>query len=385
MVAVSTSRADWVAPAGSGLRPGAMPGSWQLGGVDGPLLAPIGFRERTEALSLAARSPEPARLALAHLRALALRREGLADPRALDLAVLHLAAAEDGDTLPGFAETALCVARGAGLGLAEIAAAPAAEIDAMARALLPAAEDDGTTRIVFAAGLVGDGVDEVAARLASLLRRAVARPAPTGAAVPRSPVAEPAMPATGAPGAAWVVPPAGAAAASAADPPPVEPASVAAQSDMPPPAALRPFRLAPPRAAPRPDRARTEAVGASGASLAPPPGRPALALVPPARPASLPTDAPFLARPLPAGSGLMPVALRTAAPFAVPDAAAQARGEQESPPADALRLPGWPLPPQAEPRPAAPADLAWSPPPPDIADALAAALDDEAELRGLAP
>src|SRR4051794_25901560 len=134
--------AAWTEPAGGAqarprLQPGPIPESWQLGGPDAPMITAICFRDRSEAPALAIRPPQPGQVAVGHLRALALRREGSSDQQALDLAILDLAGADAEDGLPGFAETALCVARGTGLGLSEIAAAPAAEIDAMARVLLP--------------------------------------------------------------------------------------------------------------------------------------------------------------------------------------------------------------------------------------------------------
>ncbi|PZW42996.1 hypothetical protein C8P66_11721 [Humitalea rosea] len=399
------------------LQPGTIPGSWQLGGPDGPLIAAICFRDRTEALAIAARSPQAAQVALTHLRALALRREGIADPRALDLAVLHLAGAEADDTLPGFAETALCVARGAGLGLSEIAKAPAAEIDAMARALLPAAED-GTTRIVFAIAPAHDPAGEIEARLGALLRRAavtraMATPEPAAAPVTEPAAAPPAPPAAEAP-MTWVAPQPGR-------------SEGGMPAAAPPPAGPRPFRLAPAAGTARsaastvPMRSRTiEAVWRPAPAAVATPGqmasRPPLALVTPAWPDA--EAAPRLVDD-PALPAVGPVSLTGAGlPGSAPRAAGlglgldlglglgQAPGRPASVPASsaqtstaALRLPGWPPAWQAAPPPAADApQVAPDVAPPwqaasaavpleglAFADALAAALEDEADLRGLAP
>ena len=354
------------------LRPGATPGSWQLGGADGPVIAAIGFRDRSEALALAARSPQAAQVALMHLRALSLRQEGIADPQTLDLAVLDLVGAEVDDLLPSFAETALYVARDTGLGLAEIAAAPATEIDAMARALLPATEEDGATRIVFAAATERDAAGEIEARLRGLLRRAVARPAAI-------PVAAPATP---------------------------------------PPAGPRPFRLTPagrpPRAAaerpvagqagaPQPGSWGAAAPGAPVASATgQPPRRPALSLVSPVVPAAATArpllDEPFLpviGSPSP-GSGSAAGPSPRAAVLRLALARERMGSGSEERLLAALRMPGWPpasgsaiATPAGEAHRAAPdAPLPWQAASSEtlgFAETLAAALEDEADLRGLAP
>lgn len=392
------------------LQPGPIPGSWQVGGPDAPVIAAIGFRDRSEALGLAIRSSQPAQVALAHLRAMALRREGRSDPQALDLAILDLAGAEAEDSLPGFAETALCVARGTGLGLSEIGAAPAAEIDAMARVLLQAPEGDGATRIVFAAAAASDVAGQIEARLHVLLRRAVVRPveASVAASMP-APASLPMAPAA-AENAAWA-----------------EPASRRAEPIMPLPGeqrqaegariAPRPFRLAPiaraVRAAPAqpaPLRAwvlpgALAAAPAASAAAAPdqPLGRRALSLVPAAgtaeTAAALPMDWP--SSPSAGGPLIVPGerARRYASASALAPALAHERvlsPSQETPLLTPLRLPDL-LPPTrdalrasaavdevvaaaptaASPWPAGPSETVA------FANILAAALEDEADLRGV--
>jgi hypothetical protein len=400
------------APAHPGLKPGPIPGSWQVGGPDAPVIAAIGFRDRSEALGLAIRSSQPAQVALAHLRAMALRREGHSDQQALDLAILDLAGAEAEDSLPGFAETALCVARGTGLGLSEIGAAPAAEIDAMARVLLQASEGDGATRIVFAAAAASDVAGQIEARLHVLLRRAVARPAEASiaASVP-APASLPMAPAA-AENAAWAEP-ASHRTEPTLLPPPGEQRQAEAATVAP-----RPFRLAPiaraVRAAPAqpvPLRAwvlpaaQTGAAPAASATAAPdqPLGRRALSLVPAAETAetasALPMDrpsSPSAGRPL-----IMPgeLARRYAGVSALAPALAHERvlsPSQEPPLLAALRLPDLPPTPDAprassavdEVVAAAPAAASpWPAGPPEtvvFANILAAALEDEADLRGVA-
>ncbi|MBP0445846.1 hypothetical protein J8J14_13785 [Roseomonas sp. SSH11] len=363
--------------------PGA-PGSWQLGGADGPVIGAPSFRARSQALEIAARSNDPLGVAMAHLRSLCLLREGLAAPGELDLAVLELAGASgEQDRLPGFAETALLVAREGRLPLDTIAAAPAPEVDAMAAALLPPTVEHGFTRILFASSPVLEPEAVVEARIRDLLRRAGASASTTAprAAAPGSASARPST--AGDAAAPALLPAAGVAALPERDNP-ARPWSSgtgtrSGPAEAPPPTA-RPFRLALASATRGPHGAIAPNP-AVAPSTDPLPRSPGLAAV---------EDRGLRDRPASPALALVTEQARgsvSAFPAGVGPNLAGRRTAWSAEPVDRAIPPSnaWPAT-DTHPPPAPSGATPISPPPvPSLAAALAAALEDEAELRGLAP
>lgn len=129
-----------IAPAGAG-------GEWQVGGVRGPTLRPLRFSERTRLAALAATSLEPCASLGAAVALAATVVEGELAPLIRETAALLLCGARDGG--PSFGEAALRVARAAGWDLAQITNAEATEIDRLAAALGLPPRETGWRRLVL--------------------------------------------------------------------------------------------------------------------------------------------------------------------------------------------------------------------------------------------
>lgn len=143
------------------------PGTVQVGGPGGPVLRPVTFAERSAAVAAALASTDPVDALCAALRTRATVRAGELGERMLDLVVLALAGAEN-EYAPSFAATAAAVVRATGARLDSVLAAPAREVDRLAG---PAATapDDGWTRVTFGPAAPDDLREDLARRL---LRRA---------------------------------------------------------------------------------------------------------------------------------------------------------------------------------------------------------------------
>ena len=136
--------------------PAGRAGEVRLGGDDGPVLAPVSFGERSAAAGEALRSARSREHLCGGLRARALRSPGL-DPdvpaELVDCVVLALAGSDDDGVSPSFADAALGVLRATGGELSSLLDAPAREVDRLSAALITGAGagvDDGWTRMVLA-------------------------------------------------------------------------------------------------------------------------------------------------------------------------------------------------------------------------------------------
>ena len=122
----------------------------QIGGPTGPVLRPLRFRERTLAVAAALHSTQPREALCETVWRTALVRTGEADMAAQQIIALTLAGAGSEIDTPGFAESALLVARASGWSYDQLADAEATEVDRLARHLSPPNLDGGWNRLAFA-------------------------------------------------------------------------------------------------------------------------------------------------------------------------------------------------------------------------------------------
>jgi hypothetical protein len=156
-------------------------------GPGGAVLRPVSFGERTRIVTRAAFTDKPLDGIAAGILATATAQPGSGDPTMLEIVALALAGGDEPG--PSFAETVQRLALATGWQLAEIAEASAAEIDGLVSAIAPAAPDGGWTRVQFGEA---SGADDEAAAVRreyaeNLLRRvdgASPRPAAPDVAVP---------------------------------------------------------------------------------------------------------------------------------------------------------------------------------------------------------
>jgi len=159
--------------AGLDITVGEHPDGLRLHGPDGPVLRALSFGQRRFAVRAAEGCPDPADALARSVGYLSLGREP-ADAAVETLALFLAGAREDGGG-PGLTEAALAVLRVTGWTAAELDAADAAAVDDLARGLIPAAPetDDGWTRLQLAPATVEETRAELAA---DLLSRAARRP-----------------------------------------------------------------------------------------------------------------------------------------------------------------------------------------------------------------
>ena len=138
----------------------------------GTVVRPVTFAERSRAVATARAASQPEATLYSALRRVAVVGDTALDGDLLDVVVLALAGA-DVDGAPPFAETAVVVLRSTGGELRSLLTAPAIEVDRLAVALAPG-DDDGWTRVAF--GGAAPTVASVRERLAAALlgRAAVA-------------------------------------------------------------------------------------------------------------------------------------------------------------------------------------------------------------------
>ncbi len=113
----------------------------------GTILRPITFGQRTRISARASLSPTPRENCAAGVLSASTVRAGTDDTLVLEVLAMVLAGADESG-FP-FAETTLTIARAAGWSHADIAGAEAADIDRLARHLSRNQPDDGWTRLVF--------------------------------------------------------------------------------------------------------------------------------------------------------------------------------------------------------------------------------------------
>jgi hypothetical protein len=146
-------------------------GELRLGGRSGPIVRPVSFGERGRAGAAALTATDPEEALCAALRRAALAPGSGVDPELIDVVLLALAGGDE-EGAPPFAEAALLVLRSTGGELASLLSAPAIEVDRLATAL-SAGGDDGWTRVAFA-----PVADELAAVRSHLAGALLARAAP---------------------------------------------------------------------------------------------------------------------------------------------------------------------------------------------------------------
>jgi hypothetical protein len=169
------------------------PGAVRVGGDEGPVLRPVTFGERSAAAAAALPAPEPRDRLCAALTAMATVSKGPLDDDLRALVVLALAGADD-ERAPSFADTALRVLAATGGDLGSLLDAPALEVDRLAIAVqeqevaaAAAAETGGWTRVEF--GGPAPSLAELRRRLADhLLARAAA---PASGRAPEEPASPP--------------------------------------------------------------------------------------------------------------------------------------------------------------------------------------------------
>src|SRR2546421_9889894 len=120
-------------------------GELRIGGPSGTCLRPLTFGERTTEAVRALSTPTPRDTLCPGILRAATVTDGDGDNNVAQVLALHLAGA--GSDAPGFAESALLVARAAGWDPATLADAEAAEVDRLALHLAPPAVDSGWTRL----------------------------------------------------------------------------------------------------------------------------------------------------------------------------------------------------------------------------------------------
>lgn len=123
-------------------------GEIQVGGSGGPILRPLTFGERSRLVTRAAASPAALDIVCAGVLQAATMQPGHADRFVQEILALTLAGADQ--EAPGFAETVLLVAQAARWELSQLYEAEATEVDRLAIALVGFPSDSGWTRIVFA-------------------------------------------------------------------------------------------------------------------------------------------------------------------------------------------------------------------------------------------
>jgi hypothetical protein len=123
-------------------------GELHVGGSAGPILRPITFGERIRLVTRAAASPAALDTVCAGVLQAATVQPGRADRFVQEILALTLAGADQ--EAPGFAETILLVAQAARWELSQLYEAEAAEVDRLAVALVGRPSDSGWTRIIFA-------------------------------------------------------------------------------------------------------------------------------------------------------------------------------------------------------------------------------------------
>jgi hypothetical protein len=129
------------------MRPHGAGGEWRVGGSAGPVLRPLRYGERTRLCALAAMSREPhASLGAAVAGAATVADGELGDLPRQVAALLMCGAREPGAS---FSETTLRVARAAGWDPAQITETDATEIDRLAVALGATARESGWHRLVL--------------------------------------------------------------------------------------------------------------------------------------------------------------------------------------------------------------------------------------------
>lgn len=140
------------------MTPEGAAGEWRVGGAAGPLLRPLRYGERTRLSGFSAGSAEPqASLAAAVARASTVA-DGVVDDTVREVAALLLSGARD--TGMPFSDVLLRVGRAGGWDLSQMLDAPADEVDRLARAISgvdpqstrPLSADtsgDGWNRLVF--------------------------------------------------------------------------------------------------------------------------------------------------------------------------------------------------------------------------------------------
>jgi hypothetical protein len=115
-------------------------GELRLGEPQGVVLRPLRFLERSRAVRRALQTPDPILSLSAEALQLALVQPGEGNPLALQVLALHLAGAGAWSRMVSFAETALALGRAGAWALAQIEQAEAAFVDHLAEGLVAEAE-----------------------------------------------------------------------------------------------------------------------------------------------------------------------------------------------------------------------------------------------------
>lgn len=123
-------------------------GEIRIGGPDGPILRPLEFGERNRIVLRAAGSAKGGSSVCAGIVDAALVKPGKYDPLSVEILALTLAGASL--EAPDFVATTLLVARATGWKPAELAETEAAEVDRIAMRLAPPPEEAGWNRLLFA-------------------------------------------------------------------------------------------------------------------------------------------------------------------------------------------------------------------------------------------
>ena len=129
--------------------PAASPGALRVGGPEGTVLRPLAFLERTRLCREAAALANPGEALAMAVSQAATVSAGTGEADHIDVLALYLAGADAEDTVD-FSTAVLTLVSVTGTPLAAFAEAPAAEVDRLAADLISAHEDDGWTAIRFA-------------------------------------------------------------------------------------------------------------------------------------------------------------------------------------------------------------------------------------------